>query len=61
MQPITRLLDIETVLKLYPVSRKTLERRIAAGKFPPKKKDGNRVFFDAEAVDQALKRLGVND
>lgn len=52
-----QLLRLPEVLKIYPVSRPTLYRRIKDGKFPRPYKDGVCSLWDAREVMEVSMQL----
>lgn len=53
-----KLIDLETVLDIYPVSRPTLYRQMKAGKFPePVRISPHRVAWRLEEVQAHISGL----
>ena len=50
IQQAGRLLRLRDVMRLIPLSRPTIYRRIKDGKFPAPKKDGRCSLWDEEQV-----------
>ena len=51
------LIKLDAVLARIPISRPTLDRLEARGEFPPRRRIGRSVFWDASEVDAYLKNL----
>ena len=45
-----RYVSAERLASIWRMPRRTLSRRIAAGKVPPKKKIGNKLYFAVGAI-----------
>ncbi len=49
-----RFVSAERLASMWGISRKTLSRRIAAGKVPPKIKIGKKLYFEVSAIPEGL-------